>query len=72
MGSGEPTTEAYWYEARGATHVPVPERFMNESALAFFRWKLLDDARACEHFKAMTESGDWKLLRAQAERGCAP
>jgi hypothetical protein len=63
-------TEAYWYEAQGATHVPVPIRYIQESALMFFRWKLLGDKQACEAFKALPRGADWKLMQQQAERDC--
>jgi hypothetical protein len=63
-------TEAYWYEATGATHIPVPARWGQESAVVFFRWKLLGDNKACEYFKAMPMGPDWELKGKQAEKGC--
>jgi hypothetical protein len=63
-------TEAYWYEAQGATHVPIPVTWTQESAVVFFRWKLLGDARACQYFKAMPMGPDWKLQKQQADQGC--
>jgi hypothetical protein len=62
--------EAYWYEAVGAPHIPIPVRWMNESSVAWLRWQLLGDAKACEHFKAMPGSDDWDLKAAQNESGC--
>ena len=63
-------TEAYWYEAVGAPHIPIPVRWMNESSVAWLRWQLLGDAKACEYFKAMPDSDDWNLKGAQNETGC--
>jgi predicted dienelactone hydrolase len=63
-------TEAYWYEAVGAPHVPIPVRYMNESAVAWLRFQLLGDRRACEHFKAMPDSADWDLQGMQNATDC--
>jgi hypothetical protein len=43
---------------------------MNESSVAWLRWQLLGDAKACEHFKAMPDSDDWNLQAAQNESAC--
>ncbi len=65
------TTEAYWYEAVGASHMtPIPTSYTQESAVAWFRWKLLGDAQACEYFKAMPNSSDWNLQEKQNEQPC--
>ena len=66
-----PTTEAYWYEAVGASHMtPIPTSYTQESAVSWFRWKLLGDAQACEYFKAMPNSSDWSLQNSQNEQPC--
>jgi hypothetical protein len=65
-----PALEAYWYEGSGATHVPVPVSWINESMVAWFRWKLLDDGAACEHFKAMPDSDDWDLQEVRNPSDC--
>ncbi len=62
--------EAYWYEGTGAPHIPVPTRWMNESMVAWFRWKLVDDAAACEYFHAMPDSDDWDLQEQRNPSGC--
>jgi dienelactone hydrolase len=62
-------TEVTWYEAIGATHVPVPNQWIQESAVAWFRWKLLDDRAACAYWKAMPEGDAWDM---KAETNPAP
>lgn len=62
--------EAYWYEAMDAPHVPVPTSWAQESAVVWFRWKLLGDAAACEHFKAMPDGDQWDLQASQNDDGC--
>jgi len=62
--------EAYWYEAVDAPHIPVPMAFIEESTVAWFRWKLLGDAAACEYFKAMPDSERWNLQEQQNAIAC--
>jgi hypothetical protein len=62
--------EAFWYEAVGAPHIPIPVRWISESMVAWFRWKLLDDADACEHVHAMPEGEDWDLQEVRNPSGC--
>jgi dienelactone hydrolase len=62
--------EAYWYEAVGAPHIPIPVDVITESAVAWLRWQLLGDRRACEHFKAMPDSDAWNLTGSQNETDC--
>jgi len=64
------STETYWYEATGAAHIPIPTRWTQESAVAWFRWKLLDDSTACQYFKNMPAGRDWNLQRQQATTSC--
>jgi pimeloyl-ACP methyl ester carboxylesterase len=63
-------TEAYWYEAKGAAHIPIPTRWTEESSAAWFRWKLQGDRDACAYFKRMPLSMDWALHKKQAEEDC--
>jgi hypothetical protein len=62
-------TEITWYEATGAAHVPVPNQWIQESAVVWFRWKLLDDRNACAYWKAMPEGDAWDM---KAETNAAP
>ena len=64
------SVEAYWYTAMGASHIPIPTRWTQESTVAWFRWKLLGDAQACDYFKNMPNGNDWDLRQAQAETAC--
>lgn len=54
-------SEKWWYEAEGATHIPVPERWARQSAVVWFRWKLLGDSIAGDYFKNMPNGADWNL-----------
>jgi hypothetical protein len=58
------TSERYWYEATGATHIPLPLRWAQESSVAWFRWKLLGDQAAGEYFKKMPDSNDWDRIES--------
>jgi hypothetical protein len=62
-------TEVTWYEATGAPHVPVPNRWIQESAVAWFRYKLLGDRDACAYWKAMPEGDVWDI---RAETNAVP
>jgi hypothetical protein len=62
-------TEVTWYEATGAPHVPVPNQWIQESAVVWFRWKLLDDRDACAYWKAMPKGDAWDM---KAETNAAP
>ena len=64
------TTEAYWYEASGAPHIPVPAAWMQEAAVAWFRWKLLGDNGACSYVHAMPDGDDWDLQEQQNAADC--
>jgi hypothetical protein len=55
------TSEKYWYEASGALHIPVPVSWASESAVVFFRWKLLGDQVAGDYFAHMPDSDRWDL-----------
>lgn len=61
-------SEKYWYEASGAPHIPIPVSWIDESAVVFFRWKLLGDQVAGDYFAAMPDSDRWDLQ----ERDPAP
>jgi len=62
--------EAYWYEAQGAAHIPIPTKWSKESAVAWFRWKLLGDSNACEYFKSMPDTFDWHFQNSKNETSC--
>jgi len=64
--------EAYWYEAIGASHTsPKPhDGWSNESGVAWFRWKLLGDQEACDHFMALPSTNKWENMDSQNERPC--
>jgi hypothetical protein len=62
--------EAYWYEANGAAHIPIPTAWSKESAAVWFRWKLLGDKAACQYFKAMPGTSDWDSQDSQNEQQC--
>jgi len=62
--------EAYWYQADGASHIPIPTSWTQESTVAWFRWKLLGDRQACEYFKAMPNGTSWTLQGSQNDTGC--
>jgi len=64
------TTELYWYKAVGATDIPVANDWMEESTVAWFRWKLLGDRAACEYFKAMPDGDDWDFKGSSSPRDC--
>lgn len=64
------STEAYWYEAMGATHIPLPAAWLNEASIAWFRWKLLHDNQACTHVRAMPDSEQWDLQEQQNAVDC--
>jgi dienelactone hydrolase len=64
------TTEAYWYSAVGATHVPTPQEHTNYVEVAWFRWKLLGDAAACEYFKKLPDNDKWDKRKEQAAKPC--
>lgn len=57
--------EAYWYEGVEAAHIPVPLTFIEESSIAWFRWKLLGDPAACAYMKAMPDGERWNLQEQQ-------
>jgi hypothetical protein len=59
-------SEKWWYEAEGAMSIPVPARWMQESAVVWFRWKLLGDAIAGDYFKNMPNGMDWHLQQMDA------
>jgi dienelactone hydrolase len=62
--------EAYWWSANGATHIPTPQGPTNSVAVAWFRWKLLDDAAACAYFKALPDGSAWDVRKEQNAVSC--
>jgi hypothetical protein len=54
--------EKAWYEAVGAGHMtPIPNSEASEFGLAWFAWQLLGQSNACQYFKDMPDSYDWRL-----------
>lgn len=64
------STEAYFYEAVGARHIPTPNDEAAESALAWFLWKLEGDQDACRYFKDMPNTSRWTFQDSQMEMSC--
>jgi hypothetical protein len=62
--------EAYWWSAIGATHIPTPDPQQMEISVPWFRWKLLGDKAACEHFKKMNDGTKWEQKAVQNEVDC--
>lgn len=62
--------EAYWFSGVGALHIPVPNDYIQELAIAWFRWKLLGDVQACEYFKRLPDSERWDLRAEQNADAC--
>ena len=67
-----PSQESYFWTASGATHVPVPNTLTQQVAVAWFRWKLLGDAKACQAFKAIPDGvgSVWDQVSAKNEQPC--
>jgi hypothetical protein len=61
--------EAYHWTAVGASHIPTPQVEQNQVQIAWFRWKLLGDKRACEYFKTLPQNG-WKVQKQQNVAPC--
>jgi predicted alpha/beta-hydrolase family hydrolase len=64
------TIEAYWYSGIDAPHIPIPNDYIQELAVAWFRWKLLADAKACEYFKQLPASERWDKRAEQNAQPC--
>ena len=62
--------EAYWWSAVGATHIPTPVKEEQAISIPWFRWKLLGDQKACEHFKKMPDSEQWDSRKEQNPKDC--
>jgi hypothetical protein len=60
-------SEKYWYEATGAPHIPLPVSWAAESAVVFFRWKLLGDEAAGQYFGAMPDGDQWDVQEPNRE-----
>lgn len=58
-------TEAYHWMRILSTHIPVPNFEEQQISVAWFRWKLLGDTKACEHFKAIPKKDIRWIVRAQ-------
>lgn len=64
------STEAYFWAAYGARHVPPPNALTNQVAIPWFRWKLLGDADACRAFQALATQSPWVQRAAQNAEPC--
>jgi hypothetical protein len=54
----------------GAAHIPPPNTDAGEMGVAWFRWQLLGDSEACEYFKGMPGSLDWRLQETDNLSDC--
>lgn len=63
-------TEAYFWAASGATHVPPPNGLTNQVAIPWFRWKLLGDPNACRAFQALATTSPWRTIDVQNAQAC--
>jgi hypothetical protein len=67
----DPSIETYWYAAVGAPYIPIPAAWINESAVAWFRWQLLGDNAACSHVRETMPASDlWDLQEQRNPRDC--
>jgi dienelactone hydrolase len=66
------TVEAYLFSAVGATHIPVPITAINQVSVAWFRWKLLGDQRACQYLNELPDGEGWDRRKQQNARACSP
>jgi hypothetical protein len=65
------TVEAYFWTARGANHIPVPNGETQQIAIPWFRWKLLGDQAACRAFAAIPKNdAKWAQVAAKNQQAC--
>jgi hypothetical protein len=62
--------EAYHWSAIGATHIPTPQEPTMNISIAWWRWKLLGDQKACEWFKKQPGAGKWTSVKEQNVKPC--
>jgi hypothetical protein len=62
--------EAYHWSAIGSTHIPTPQEHTNMVGVAWWRWKLLGDQKACAWFKALDGAGEWNEVDSQNAAPC--
>jgi hypothetical protein len=63
--------EAYHWAKQGGAHIPVPNGETMQIGPAWFRWKLLGDAKACEYFKSIPMSDStWEEAAMQNAAPC--
>jgi hypothetical protein len=62
--------EAYHWSAVGATHIPTPQEPTMNISIAWWRWKLLGDAKACEWFKKQPAGAMWDSIKEQNAKPC--
>jgi hypothetical protein len=65
------TVEAYFWTARGASHIPVPNGEAQEISIPWFRWKLLGDQAACRAFVGIPKMNPkWAEVAAKNQQPC--
>jgi fermentation-respiration switch protein FrsA (DUF1100 family) len=62
--------EAYHWSAVGATHIPTPQPETMQVGVAWWRWKLLGDQKACEWFKKLPDGNKWNVVKEQNVKPC--
>lgn len=62
--------EAYHWSAVGATHIPTPQAPTMQVGVAWWRWKLLNDQKACEWFKKLPDGNQWNVVKEQNAKPC--
>jgi hypothetical protein len=62
--------EAYHWSAIGATHIPTPQPETMYIGVAWWRWKLLGDKKACEWFKMQPAGDKWNSIKEQNAKSC--
>lgn len=63
------SVEAYHWAKSGSSHFS-PNGPQMEVSIAWFRWKLLGDQMACQHFKTVREDSSWEEAAVQNEAPC--
>jgi hypothetical protein len=63
--------EAYHWTKQGGAHIPVPNGEEMQLSIAWFRWKLLGDQKACAAFKAIPMMDrTWEEVAVQNAAPC--
>ena len=65
------SVEAYFWAKSGANHLTTVNQDGNEVSIAWFRWQLLGDQKACQYFKSIpTTDSTWTVVDKQNEIAC--